>query len=188
MTRLAKYRADRQQELFARADIPVHTPGIDHYAAVDRRRVQHQPRAVLWEGMASWVRQMASFPESWRRSADQDERFRKTVRMLDIEKVRLCRHDDALELVEERLADWRNNDLRAAFTRSEIGTLLVEVRNRRHLLALGRHQAKPKGPRMDPAMMPMEAIDRLIQRHPNIVVVEQLRIERARRIIAAASA
>jgi hypothetical protein len=171
----------RQHELFARADIPAHVPRIEHYAAVERRRVEHNPRPVLWEGMGSWVRQLASFPEGWQRSAEQDERFRKIARLLDVEKVRLCRHEDGLALVEERLADFRNNDLGTVFSRAELGELLVEARNRIAQLRLGRAVPKVKGPRFDVTRLPIDAIERLIQSHPDMAIVEQLRAERARR-------
>lgn len=186
MSRLAKHCAGRQQELFARADLPEHTPRLEHYAAVERGRVQHQPRPVLWEGMGSWVRQLCSFAEDWQRTGNQDARMVKTMRMLTIDKVRASADDDGLALVERHLADFRNTELLNGFTRAQIGAMLVEVRNRRHLLALGRDRAKPKGPRLDPVMMPLEAIDRLIQRHPNLALVERLRIERARRLTISA--
>lgn len=181
MSRLPKHTAGRQFELFDRAQIPAHVPGVEHYAAVERRRVQHDPKPVLWEGMASWARQLASLGASWQRSAGQDERFRRIARTLDVEKVRLCRHDDGLALVEAWLVEFRNNELGRVFTRAELGTLLVEVRNRRQLLALGRDRPKAKGPRFDPASLPDEALERLIQRHPDMAVVERLRDERRRR-------
>lgn len=131
--------------------------------------------------MASWVRQLGSFPEDWERTEQQDDQFRATARMLDAEKIRLCRHDDALALVEMTLADFRNNGLLFAFNRAELGTLLVEIRNRRQLLQLGRERAKLKGPRMDPTRLPLDALERLIQSHSDLSLVERLRAERKRR-------
>lgn len=170
-----------QRELFPRADLPTHIPRIEHYAAVARRRVAHEPKPVLWEGMGSWVRQLCSFAQDWQRTEDQDARLLKTMRMLTIDKVRASNDDDGLALVEQHIADFRNTELLTAFTRAQIGALLVEVRNRRRLIALGRTEAKPKGPRFDPTMLPADALDRLIQRHPDIGIVDQLRAERARR-------
>ena len=61
------------------------------------------------------------------------------------------------------------------------GELLVEVRNRRHLLAIGRTLPKPKGPRLDATRLPFSALMKLIQTHQDPLVVERLRLERARR-------
>lgn len=184
MSRLPKFKGWRQRELFDRADVLAHVPRLEYFGEAERRRAargaaEHAP--VFWQGMASWVRQLASIPPSWRRSDQQERRLRQIARMLDVEKVRLCRHDDSLALVEEWLCDFRNNDLCGAFTRAEIGRLIVEVRNRRQLLALGRDKPKPKGPRMDPARLPDEALERLIQSHPDMALVEALRAERDRR-------
>jgi hypothetical protein len=68
-----------------------------------------------------------------------------------------------------------------AFSRAERGELLVEVRNRRRLLALGRTEPKRKGQPLDPTRLPHEALMRLIQTHPDAGVVERLRRERTRR-------
>jgi len=67
------------------------------------------------------------------------------------------------------------------FNRAERGTLLVEVRNRRHLLSLGRTAAKPKGPRFDVTLLPDAVLLRLIQTHDDPGMVEALRAERTRR-------
>ena len=84
-------------------------------------------------------------------------------------------------LVEAR-SGWLYG-LDRAFTRAERGVLLVEVRNRRILLALGRSAPKPKGPRLDPRLLPADALERLIQSHTDVSLVEQLRHERQRRVI-----
>ena len=70
-----------------------------------------------------------------------------------------------------------------AFSKAERGALLVEVRNRRDLIALGRNAPKPKGPRLDPRRLPDDALDRLIQCHADVTMVSRLRRERERRVI-----
>lgn len=73
--------------------------------------------------------------------------------------------------------------LRRVLRRSDIGALLVETRNRLEALGSGRAYApRPKGPRFDPARLPDQALDRLIQRHPDLGVVNILRAERAARL------
>ena len=85
---------------------------------------------------------------------------------------------------EAMLVDARSGwlyGLDRAFSRAERGTLLVEVRNRRHLLAIGRTDAKPKGPRFDLKLLPDAALLRLIQTHGDAGLVERMRQERSRR-------
>ncbi|MGI4877618.1 MAG: hypothetical protein ACRYG4_09050 [Janthinobacterium lividum] len=69
--------------------------------------------------------------------------------------------------------------LASDLSRAEMGTLLVELRNRQRSLASGRaYLPRPKGPRLNPAMLTDEALERLIQRHPDISLVDRLRAER----------
>lgn len=147
-----------------------------------------KPRAApyVWSSVAGWVRTLNRLFALERASGDHYERVRQTARTLTIERVRVCRHDDDLERVEAMLIDanagWLGGGLSTAFTRAERGALLVEVRNRRQLIALGRDVPKKKDPRLDPARLPVAALDRLIQSHRDMNLVEQLRAERARRL------
>ncbi|WP_138995815.1 hypothetical protein [Sphingomonas sp. PAMC 26621] len=68
-----------------------------------------------------------------------------------------------------------------AFSRAERGELLVEVGDRRQLLALGRTAPKPKGPHLDAKRLPFSVLMKLIQTHQDPLVIERLRLERARR-------
>jgi hypothetical protein len=70
---------------------------------------------------------------------------------------------------------------RTGWTRAQFGELLVIARNRAALYQLGRDRPKPKGPRFDPQLLPDDRIDALIQRHPDMAIVEALRSERRRR-------
>lgn len=145
------------------------------------------PKPLQWEGMGSWVRHIGRLLAVESASSDHYARFRDTARQLTVERVRSCRHIDDLERVEKLLAvDARYSQgwlfgLDRVWPKHERGALLVEVRNRMTLLRIGREVPKPKGPRYDLARLPIDVIDRLIQRHPDIALVERLRVERNRR-------
>ncbi|HEX7820890.1 MAG TPA: hypothetical protein VF463_09755 [Sphingobium sp.] len=118
-------------------------------------------------------------------SSDHYERVRQTARELTVERIRLCRHADDLARCEVMLAQANSGwlyGLDRAFTRAERGERLVEVRNRIVLLGLGRAAPRTKGPRLDPARLPDDALLRLIQSHADRHVVVALRAERERRL------
>ncbi|WP_242121198.1 hypothetical protein [Sphingomonas lacusdianchii] len=155
-----------------------------------RRPEKTKPKGYAWESMGAWVRHMHRLFAMETPSSDHYSRTRATARELTVERIRLCRHDDDLARCEDMLVrafDGWLYGLDRAFTRAERGTLLVEVRNRRTLLAMGRTTARPKGARFDPTKLPDEALDRLIQHHRDIAVVDQLRAERTRRAEAASA-
>ncbi len=149
-----------------------------------RAAARSAPKPFAWESMGAWVRLMHRLFAIEQPSSDHYRRSRETARELTVTRVRACRHDDDLERVEQMLIEARAGwlyGLDRAFTRAERGELLVEVRNRRRLLALGRNLPKAKGPRLDVARLPDAALARLIQRHPDRDVVDRLRAERERR-------
>ena len=134
--------------------------------------------------MGAWVRIMHRLFALEEPSSDHYRRSRETARELTVDRVRECRYDDDIARVEQMLVKARSGwlyGLDRAFTRAERGEVLVEVRNRRLLLALGRSAPKPKGARFDPAQLPHDALERLIQSHPDQRVVDVLRAERSRR-------
>ena len=134
--------------------------------------------------MGAWVRIMHRLFALEEPSSDHYRRSRETARELTVDRVRECRHDDDLARVEQMLVEERSGwlyGLDRAFTRAERGELLVEVRNRRRLLSLGRTGPKPKGARFDPAQLPQDALERLIQSHPDMALIEMLQAERHRR-------
>ena len=156
-----------------------------------RRPEKASARPYAWVSMASWVRHIGHLLAIETASSDHYRRVRESARELTAERVRECRHDDDLARVEGLLAEARHGfpgwlyGLERAFAKGELGVLLMEVRNRRQLLALGRDRARERGPRLDPARLPLEALERLIQHHHDMNLVEQLRAERARRLSGA---
>lgn len=163
-----------------------------HHAEHQYRRPQHaSAKPYAWVSMASWVRNIGHLLAIETASGDHYQRVRESARALTAERIRECRHDDDLARAEDLLVVSRHGvsgclyGLDRAVTKGELGILLMEVRNRRRLLALGRDRARERGPRLDPAALPVEAIERLIQTHRDMALVERLRDERARRLDAA---
>lgn len=155
-----------------------------------RRPVKPSAKPYAWVSMASWVRQIGHLLAIETASGDHYHRLRESARELTADRIRECRHDDDLERAEAMLDEARHGysgclyGLDRALPKGELGVLLMEVRNRRRLLALGRDRARERGPRLDPASLPMEAIERLIQHHRDMALVDRLRAERARRLDA----
>lgn len=150
-----------------------------------RKAEKSPPAAFAWESMGSWVRNMHRLFAIECPSSDHYARVRQTARELTVERIRLCRHADDLARCEAMLAQANSGwlyGLDRAFTRAERGERLVEVRNRIVLLGLGRAAPRTKGPRLDPARLPDEALLRLIQSHADRHVVVALRAERERRL------
>ncbi len=171
----------RQPDLFYGDRTPPRTPKPER---AYRHKARERAKGFAWESMGAWVRHMGRLFALETPSSDHYARTLETARALTVERIRECRHDDDLGRCEAMLLEARSGwlyGLDRAFTRSERGALLVEVRNRRHLLGIGRTAPKPKGPCFDPRRLPADALDRLIQSHSDIAVVEMLRRERERR-------
>ena len=173
----------REPDLFYGDKQPPRTiPPMKAYRPAARKAA----KPFAWNSMGAWVRLMHRLFALEAPSSEHYRRVRETARALTVERIRECRHDDDLARCEAMLMEARAGwlyGLDRAFTRPERGTLLVEVRNRRQLLALGRLAPKPKGARMDPRCLPNDALERLIQSHTDVALVDQLRCERARRAI-----
>lgn len=172
----------RQPDLFHGDRQPPRTPPpIRSY----RKTATSSAKPFPWESMAAWIRHMNRLFAIETPSSDHYERVRRTARELTIERIRLCRHADDLARCEAMLAQANSGSLYGldrAFTRAERGERLVEVRNRIVLLGLGRAAPRTKGPRLDPASLPDDALLRLIQSHADPQVVVALRAERQRRL------
>lgn len=183
---LGKHPNWHQHELFDRSEVPEHVPRL---AAFERRMQRKAPKPLAWEGMGSWVRQIGRLLAVEQCSSHHFERFDKTARQLTVERIRASRHADDLTRVGIMLdeADQARrrchlHGLDGVWSKADLGALRVEVRNRLHQLCIGRTTPKPKGPRFDPSRLPLERLEALIQHHPDTGIVEQLRVERERRL------
>ncbi|MEP9404554.1 hypothetical protein [Sphingomonas sp. VNH70] len=146
-----------------------------------RRAERTVTKPYAWETMGTWVRYMHRLFAIEQPSSEFYRRVAGTARELTVSQIRECRHDDDLARCETMLVDARGgwlSGLDRVFSWRERGELLVEVRNRRRLLAMGRLTPKAKGPRLDPTLLPTEALERLIQTHPDAALVDRLRVER----------
>lgn len=182
---LGKHPSWRQFELFERGEVPDHVPRLAVFA---RRAPRPAPKPDMFEGMGSWVRQIGRLLAIEHPASAHFERFDKTARLLTAERIRVCRHGEDLARVAAMLdeaSDARRRSylhgLDRVWSKAELGALRVEVKNRLHQLAIGRVEPKPKGPRLDPTRIPTDRLDALIQRHPDMRLVELLRRERSNR-------
>ncbi len=139
-----------------------------------------------WEGMASWVRQIEHLLAIERASSEHYVRFCAAARLLTVARIRVCRQPNALARVQQMIEDavYRHPNLfglERVWSKSERGKLLVEIGNRLTLLSMGRDRPKVPGPRFDIERIPDMALDRLIQTHRDLTLIDRLRAERRRR-------
>jgi hypothetical protein len=148
------------------------------------------------EGWAREIRRQLQlgFCRCWR--SDQQRRFELLCRRLEPWRVRSAVHCNAaaIEAIAPILEEAHRRrgylarpgvmDARTGWTRAEIGALIVELRNRQALQLLGRDRARERGPRLDPARLPLDRLEALIQQHPDLQLVDRLRAERRRRAAA----
>ncbi|MGA8758142.1 MAG: hypothetical protein WB611_17770 [Stellaceae bacterium] len=156
--------------------------------AVTRRRVRGTN--LTYASLAEWLDLVYRIGGRIRCSSSHYHRCRRLYRSLTLDDLRRSRDPTALERCERLFDQARRagdipsgRGLQREFTRSEIGTLLVETRNRLAALRSGRaDRRRPKGPRFDPAAIPDHALARLIQQDPDLDTVDRLRAERIRRL------
>ena len=145
---------------------------------------------LTYASLAEWLTLVYRVGGRIEASQRHYRRCRQLYRSLGIGEVRQSQDFAALERCEGLFDQARQagdvppgHGLQRVFSRSEIGTLLVEIRNRLDALRRGRaDRPRPKGPRFDPAYIPDAALDRLIQQHPDLAIVDRLRAERIRRL------
>jgi hypothetical protein len=144
-----------------------------------------------YASLAEWLALVYRIGGRIQASRPHYRRCRQLYRSLRVGDIR-SNHDIPTLEACERLFDRarRAGDvpcgrgLQRELTRSEIGALLVETRNRLGALRSGRaDRPRSKGPRLDPACIPDVALERLIQRHPDLETVDRLRAERIRRLV-----
>lgn len=185
---LGPHKHGRQRELFDRAAVPSFTPSIEAFERQDwRRQARTKAPAFGWQGAAAWCRHVGRLAAQEQASNDWSERFRATARELTVDRIRECRHLEDLERIDQwlreaRYRDW-TGELARCWSRRELGELIVETGNRLTLLRMGRLLPRERGERFDLARIPDDRLDVLIQRHPNLELVEQLRAEKLRRFV-----
>jgi hypothetical protein len=145
---------------------------------------------LAYAALAEWLGLVYRIGGRIKPSRAHYDRCSRLYRSLRIEDIRFSRDIPALEACEQLFNRARaaadvpsGRGLQREFSRSEIGTFLVETRNRLEALRSGRaDRPRSKGPRFDPARIPDAALERLIQRHPDLDTVDRLRAERVRRL------
>ena len=147
-------------------------------------------RVPAFRGVAAWLDEIDRQARLMRPRRALYERFDATARLLTAERIRASCDQASISRLVQRLRDARRpwghdlHGLNRVWTRADLGVLITEATNRERLLALGRLAPRAKGPSLDPVRLPDERLDHLIQAHRDLAVVEALRIERRRRLLA----
>lgn len=145
---------------------------------------------LSWSTIPEWIALCEREAAKSRCSTPAHDRLDRLYRSLTIFDIRSSFDRAGLHLLERRLyrsrhlGAWPNSlhELWRVMSRADIGEMLAETRNRIVALQNGRaYSPRRAGPRFDPVMIPDAAIDRLIQQHPDLAVVELLRAEKRRR-------
>lgn len=142
-------------------------------------------REVAWEGLEAWFAEIGRLHGIWRYATEFYERYQAAARALTAARIRACADLEGLRRLERILLAARHPNgfggLDTVWGRAELGELIVAAEGRRKMLEAGRILARPKGPRLDPAWLPDERLEALIQTHRNLAFVDALRAERRRR-------
>ena len=140
--------------------------------------------------LAAWLAEIDRQAQLMRPSRRLYERFDRTARTLTPGRIRLCLDRMSIAELAGRLRAARypgGHDLHGldrVWSRAELGVLITEAVNRQRQLAMGRLEARPKGPRLDPRRLPDARLEHLIQHHRDLALVEALCAERRRRDLA----
>ena len=142
--------------------------------------------APSWPSLTGWLVEISRQQERMRASTPHYRRFDRTARWLTEARIRaLTDHDQAAALAgllrEARYPSNAIHGLDRVWSRAELGVLITEATNRTRQLAMGRKTLRLRGPRLDPARLPDNRLEVLIQQHRDLGVVEALRAEKRRR-------
>jgi hypothetical protein len=145
-----------------------------------------------WRGLDGYVAECLRVGARLRCCQRHYTRCGRVYRSLDVARdVRPCIDAAALDTPRTFLAAASAPGARIPhgrpfaqeFTRAELGVLRMEVGNQLARVRSGRAAVpRPKGSRLDPTRLPDAALDRLIQTHRDMSLVERLRAEKARRM------
>ena len=140
---------------------------------------------LSWGTIGEWCALVLDEGSRLNASSDNYARLTRLYRSLTVARIRASRDATGLLRAAQLFDLGRNNPVPGFYTllrvfgRAEMGTMLVELRNRRLAVINGRADfPRRKGPRLDPAWLTDAALDRLIQSHPDLRLIERLRDER----------
>lgn len=140
---------------------------------------------IDWASIGEWCARVMEEGGKLRPSSEHYGRLSDLYRSLTAERVRRSTDRPGIERAARMFDLGRRNPvpayhgLASVLSRAEMGTMLVELRNRQRALVSGRAFApRAKGPRLEPARLTDEALERLIQKHPDLALVDRLRTER----------
>lgn len=142
--------------------------------------------APSWNTVSDWLTEIARQRGLMRASTPSYQRFDRTARWLTAARIRACTDQEVMTALGGILRQARYpgnaiHGLDRVWSRAELGVLVTEATNRARQLAMGRKDPRRRGPRLDPAYLPDDRLNFLIQRHANLQFVEVLRTERRRR-------
>ena len=142
--------------------------------------------APSWNTVSDWLTEIERQLGLMCASTSSYQRFDRTARWLTAARIRACTDQAVMAALEGILRQARYpgsaiHGLDRVGSRSEVGVLVTEATNRTRQLTMGRKDPRRRGPRLDPAYLPDERLNHLIQRHANLQLVEALREERRRR-------
>lgn len=133
--------------------------------------------------LEAWIDEILWRENRMRSSTPVYQRFHRHARRLTVGKIRASRDLAAVERLEELLRFARQpstRQIRRVWSRAELGVLITEATNRGRQLRAGG-EARAKGPALDPARIPDDRLEWLIQHHRDLAVVVAMRMERRRR-------
>ena len=140
---------------------------------------------IDWASIGEWCDRVMAEGGKLRPSTEHYGRLHDLCRSLTVKRVHRSTDRAGVERAARMFDLGRRNPVPAyhglvsVLSRSEMGTMLVELRNRQRALVSGRAFApRVKGPRLEPALLTDEALERLIQMHPDLALVDRLRTER----------
>ena len=146
---------------------------------------------LAWSTVNEWVALCQTHGQIVRPCRVHYARMAALYRSLTIAHIRASHDRPGLAAAEQLLGQARHRSSglfrgpERSLSRAELGALLVELHNRQRMLASGRWLLpRARGPALDPALLPDAALDRLIQTHPDLALVERLRAERRIRHLA----
>ena len=140
---------------------------------------------IDWASIDEWCDRVTEEGGKLRPSTEYYGRLHDLYRSLTAKRVHRSTDRAGVERAARMFDLGRRNPVPAyhglgsVLSRAEMGTMLVELRNRQRALVSGRAFApRAKGPRLEPALLTDEALERLIHKHPERALVDRLRTER----------